>query len=344
MVPDGAVLVANGKQALSLVAQELRERGVLTVLAPDHYCLTMIPPFQLEGLRVRHLPTDALALLDAEVLRHAIADDAHQAVLHCEVYGARAGERLLSALTEARAHGVPVVVDATHSLLAAAHDPGDYLVASLRKLLPVPDGGFALGVGHPALPERAAADEAATQLALTALELGRKPGRSPASVAEYLDAIGTAEEAMLDLLRPVAMSGIALQWLRQLDVQAWRQSRRAHAAQLIAWLIASGHTVLNADTAECGVVVRVRDAPAAEQALLEAGVICPISWPRPEGLPQEAPWRSDLVTLPVDRFPLPSVVTEMKGYLTATVVDSLLVPIRDQVGSGAAQNRWYSGR
>ena len=303
MVPDGAVLVANGKQALSLVAQQLRAGGVRTVLAPDFYCLTMIEPFQLEGLRVRHLPTDAQALMKAEDLRSAMAEDPHQAVLHCEVFGARAGEALLAALSDARTDGLPVVVDATHSLLADTHDPGDYLVASLRKLLPVPDGGFALGVGPPALRERAAADEAATRLALTALELGQLCKPSQASTPAYLDALGAAEQAMLDALRPVPMSEISLRLLRQLDVQSWRGSRRAHARELIEWLTSSGLTVLNPDTPECGVVVRVQDAPAAEQVLLEAGIVCPISWPRPEGLPKAAPWRSDLLTLPVDCMP-----------------------------------------
>ena len=73
MVPDGALLVANGKQALSLVAQDLRDRGVRTLLAPNFYCLTMIQPFQLEGIKVRHVATDARALLDSEALVEELA-------------------------------------------------------------------------------------------------------------------------------------------------------------------------------------------------------------------------------------------------------------------------------
>ncbi|MDA8437627.1 MAG: hypothetical protein M0Z51_02055, partial [Propionibacterium sp.] len=73
LVPDGALLVANGKQALSLVAQDLRDRGVRTVLAPDFYCLTMIQPFQLEGITVRHVATDARGLVDPDALAAELA-------------------------------------------------------------------------------------------------------------------------------------------------------------------------------------------------------------------------------------------------------------------------------
>jgi len=37
-VPPGATLTAFGRQALSLVARELRARGVRLLLGPDHHC------------------------------------------------------------------------------------------------------------------------------------------------------------------------------------------------------------------------------------------------------------------------------------------------------------------
>ena len=300
LVPDGSLLLANGKQALSLVAQDLRDRGVRTLLAPDFYCLTMIQPFQLEGITVRHVTTDPRALLDPEALAEELARDHRSAVLHCEVFGGLAGPRLRGVLEAAQADGVPVVVDVTHSLFATSHGPGDYLVASLRKLLPVPDGAFVTGLpGRPALT-RHDVDAMATRYGLTARRRRRDlaPGRG--SAADYLDAVDTAEEAMLDAREPASMSRVALQLLSRLDPDALCEARRANAGYLIERLALCGVEAVNPGTPECGVVVEVEDAASVERDLLDAGILCPISWPRPPGLRHHIPWPSRWVTLPVD--------------------------------------------
>ena len=292
--------MANGKQALSLVAQDLRARGVRTLLAPDHYCLAMIQPFQLEGMRVRHVATDARALMDAVALRDALAAGADQAVLHCEVYGAHADGPLREVLVDTRVSGVRVVVDATHSVFDEAHDPADYVVASLRKPLPVPDGAFVTSIASPVPFGRREMDELATQLGLVAhqrrIELQRGTGLLP----EYLMALDAAEDAMLDAREPADMSAAALQRLSEVDAAVLRAARRTNAQWGIERASAAGLTVLNAESPECGLLVHVEDAVAAEQALLQAGIVCPISWRRPPGLARRVAWRSDLITLPVD--------------------------------------------
>ncbi len=299
-VPDGALLVANGKQALSLVAQELRDHGVHTLLAPDFHCLTMIQPFQLEGIGVRHIATDARALMEPHLLGDELARGSHQAVLHCEVYGARAGAPLRGVLESARARGVPVVVDATHSVLAPSHDPGDYLVASLRKLLPVPDGAFVTGTARlPSFPRRPSDDEAA-RLADLALRCHRDFLAGRASRQRYMDAVDAAEDAMLEARQPSDMSRTSLQIMEEIDVAGLRAARRANAAVLLGRFTGWGLEVLNPGSPECGLVVRVEDAEAAERDLLEAGIICPVSWPRPPGLARQVAWRTGWIAVPVD--------------------------------------------
>ena len=300
LVPDGALLVANGKQALSLVAQDLRDRGVRTLLAPDFYCLTMIQPFQLEGITVRHVATDARGLLEPQALAEELATGHHVAVLHCEVFAGLAGARLRDVLDAAQAEGVPVVVDVTHSLFATSHGPADYLVASLRKLLPVPDGAFVTGVpGRPAVA-RHRLDAIATRWGLIAARRRRDLVTGRGSAVDYLDAVDVAEEAMLGAREPAAMSRPALQRLSRLDPDALRQARQVNATHLIERLTSSGFETLNPSTPECGVVVQVEDAASVERDLLAAGIVCPISWPRPPGLRRHIPWPTRWITLPVD--------------------------------------------
>lgn len=300
VVPEGALLVANGKQALSLVAQDLRDRGVRTLLAPDFYCLTMIQPFQLEGIKIRHVATDARALFDSEALAEELATGHHLAVLHCEVFGGFAGVRLRDVLDAARNVDVPVVVDVTHSLFATSHDPADYLVASLRKLLPLPDGAFVAGLPRGPVVARHRLDATATRWGVIAARRRHDLSTGRGSAVDYLGAVDVAEEAMLGAWEPARMSRAALRRLRRLDPDALRQARRVNAAYLIERLNSSGLEVINPATPECGVVVQVEDAPSVEHHLLVAGIICPISWPRPPGLRHSTRWHSGWVTLPVD--------------------------------------------
>lgn len=206
--------MGNGKQALALVARALRAAGVGTVLAPRYRCEAMALPFALEGMGVRSVGVGADLLLDPPALREALAREPGAAVLHCETYGNRCGEELGSVLGAARRDGSVVVLDATHSavdrLIGAASAPGpppeatsgregrrgarrsigwttdrgaawDVVVASARKLLPVPDGawlewseGSPLAAGMARVVARLSArrpvDERATALGV---ELGR---------------------------------------------------------------------------------------------------------------------------------------------------------------------------
>ncbi len=96
------------------------------------------------------------------------------------------------------------------------------------------------------------------------------------------------------------MSRAALRRLSRLDPDALRRARLVHATYLIERLSWSGVGVVNPATPECGVVARVGDAPSVERDLLAAGIVCPISWPRPPGLSRHIPWPSHWVTLPTD--------------------------------------------
>ncbi|WIK64328.1 hypothetical protein [Gleimia hominis] len=162
---------AFGKQALSLVAQDLRRQGVRRLVAPDYFCLSMILPFELEGISVRYCPTDRRALPVPQRLAELVTPGS--AVLLCFTFGNLPTAQLVSVLEGVRAGGVPIVVDGTHSWLgpqanlngektqatqradgggfasvALRAKPGyaDYYVVSMRKLLPVPDGAFVHGL------------------------------------------------------------------------------------------------------------------------------------------------------------------------------------------------------
>lgn len=287
--PRDAVLTAFGRQALNLVAQELRRRGITSLLAPDHYCPTMFVPFQLEGIRVHEVATGPDCLMDADALVAAAQNRPRAAVLHCETFGNLASSLLHEALARVRASGVPVVVDQTHSLLGSGHFPGDYAVASLRKLLPVADGAWVCGVTDAPPLARSRRDEEATARFAEALRRG--PGW-PTVQAE-------AEAAVDELWAPAAISAHALAVLGSLDPPLVLAQRRRNAARLREAL--PEVTLLNPDATECCLAIRHPRAESMAEDLATHGIVAPVQWARPLGLRPGRAWRTDVLTLPVDR-------------------------------------------
>ena len=252
-VPPGAMLTASGRQALSLVAQHLRTRGITELLAPSYHCTTMIEPFQLEGLHVELIPVAADLLLDPHALAAVLPTHRPAAILHSETAGHLAGPALADTLTHARTAGHLLIVDETHSLLdkplGGAQTGGapanDYRVASLRKWLPLPDGAWVTGVPPRALPRREI-DDAVTSAGLLALaaeaagegldeqcrreaageELDKRRRREAAG--EVAGELWRRAEDLVDrAIQPAAMSTQARAILAALDDEAFLRGHRA---------------------------------------------------------------------------------------------------------------------
>ena len=273
--------VGNGKQALTLVARTLRARGARTVLTPWYRCEDMAVPFALEGMRVLPVDVGADLLLDPCVLSEALDRAPGAAVVHCETYGNHGGQELSSALAIARMRGSAVILDATHSLvdrlLAAATSPGalgeiaggsepwDAIVASTRKLLPVPDGAWLawsessslardLRRAVAELPGRNAVDEHCTALGI---ELGRVSEAMRASLGSRREELRIQvcaiadrhERAIETALAPVPASAVSSALLKTLDAETLQL--RARTARRLRKRLAAGLRVVNPGSAGC---------------------------------------------------------------------------------------------
>lgn len=280
--PPDSLPVALGRHALGLVARQLRARGVHQVVLPDHHCLTMLTPFQLEGMHVAHVRTGPDLLADPVDLARTIGPDPSAwAVLHCETFGAAPSSALAGVLSGARQRGATLIVDATHTWPDAPHVRGDHVVASVRKLTGLPDGAFVTGLDRSLLPDltRTAADEAETLTWLAG-------------------DVDTAEDLMDAELRPVAMSPQSSRLLSDLDLDALVDSRRSRGRLLSRALEELGLEVLSPPDAHFCLAFRHPRGPELVLALARAGVDGPVWWPRPTGWTRD--WPDDVVTLPLD--------------------------------------------
>ncbi|MDU0348631.1 hypothetical protein [Actinomyces sp. MRS3W] len=295
------VFTVAGRHALSLVAREARADGIREVLVPHVVCPTMVIPFELEGMRVRTVACVPSGVLDPNALGDALADsDRPPLILHAETFGNHADAALTAALTRARSAGARVVVDATHTALERAEEllagsdaaerftakaprldagapPADYVIASLRKLLPIPLGGVACGLKR--RPELAWDDLDDDLLAVA--NAARRHPDAPA--------LADGVEELLDLAwTPAPMPGPYRGRLAAPGLDAEIARRRERLARLHDAV--AGLDVINPGAAYPPVIAHPR-AAAIREALARAGLPVPLHW---DGVTNE------LVALPND--------------------------------------------
>lgn len=108
------------------------------ILFPDFYCPSMLIPLKMAKKSV----------IFYRINRHfsAVKSDYENKLRQCDVVfiADYFGQRDLWAVDTARHGNKTIIIDRTHSLLGTFDVHGDYEIASMRKLFPVPDGGIVI--------------------------------------------------------------------------------------------------------------------------------------------------------------------------------------------------------
>jgi dTDP-4-amino-4,6-dideoxygalactose transaminase len=150
------------------------------------------------------------------------------------------------------AAGIPIIFDLTHSLLSSAalaaacshaKQHGSLVVASLRKLLPLPDGGIVwspygsdLRMDNPTLCAAYHANTRITAMRSKRFELEQNQQRSADNVYRHQTQFLAAEEALDKQTDIYAISTVAHRLIKQLDIQNIVRQRRANYAALLRQL------------------------------------------------------------------------------------------------------------
>ncbi|WER49578.1 hypothetical protein CupriaWKF_20795 [Cupriavidus sp. WKF15] len=275
----GDLLAGTGRDALRAIVAQGRSRGWRRLHAPSYYCHAVLDDIARD-IDVRlypHAPFGGPAQL-------SLADD--EAALVPEYFGLRAGVDV---------QGGSVLLDRSHDLLATwsyARTP-DYVFASLRKTLPVPDGGLVRALAgqpfpHALAPTAAHARAAAGMAAAMAMKAAYLAGL-PVAKAAYLALAGEAEAALRgdgEISGPTALTR-ALASVA--DLGRMRQRRRDNLALLGQCLAGLPAELQWRETPAFGILL-CSDAAARErlrQGLIRADVFTAALWPMTwSGVPQ----------------------------------------------------------
>jgi len=276
--------VFSGRDALRmLLAHGVQQRGWLRLWVPEYYCQHVAAALVRPGLELVPYPDHPLRR--GPDMPDALPGDA---ILVMNYFGLR------EAVHAPRREGVEVIEDHSHDPWSpwARTSTADFCIASLRKTLPLPDGGalwsprlHALPPAPRLSPQRRRA--AATKLAAMILKAMYLDGH-PVEKADYR-ALALRGERGLAAAGTSAMSDVARAVLRSFPAESWRRTRAENYGllhSLVAGVAGVGWARVLEPAAGAGVpfsfVVVTDSAERRERVrlrLIERSVFPAVLWP-----------------------------------------------------------------
>lgn len=216
---------ADGRQALIAL---YRSQGWQRLWVPEYFCYDVISSLKEAGLNIIFYADYPGYDGDSQTLE-AIQKNGYfnptDAILRVNYFGSRA-YRSPEKLSVAA-----VVEDHTHDLIGgwAMNSHADWCIASLRKTLPIPEGGILwspVGLKLPAQPEKLDENErvAATRweaMKLKARYLAGEDVEKASFRAGYVDT-----EPFFDTVPVCALDEGSKEYLRSFDIQDWYKRKR----------------------------------------------------------------------------------------------------------------------
>lgn len=138
------LLTSSGRGAISLMLKHIEKKVFSkTVLLPAYCCESMITPFINAGYTCSFYDVDS----DFKVNRmemHKLTNKEFGVFLHMGYYGFPTNEDLYEYMSILNINGTIIIEDITHTLYSKyrRYPNNDYYIASLRKWVGLPTGGF----------------------------------------------------------------------------------------------------------------------------------------------------------------------------------------------------------
>lgn len=273
----GALCLRSGRDALKAIA---REYAPCVALLPALACDSMVRPFELYGHRVRYYKLNADYSIDLNSLNAGLEKTIF---LYADYFGKPAVRN--EELERLRKQGNFIFVeDRTHNLIwerAYSFRP-DYIIASLRKWLPVPDGGLLWG--EITKPLGNDTSFSATRLQAQCMRHAFLDGGDERLKTEYRKIFSTVSDRM-DEDEPGAMSAYSYALAQSADWDRIRTVRKENSKALISVLSASPFIrFIQNDPGRSDLYVpfTVPNRDEVQRRLSAEGIFNTVIWPLPD--------------------------------------------------------------
>lgn len=274
----------SGRDAMKAVATAMKDRYT-RVLLPALCCESMVSPFTMHGMkpvfyRLHETYKADLADVQSKMTENTIL-----------VYGSYFGiEPFDGDSLESLRRLYPNALfmeDRTQDILNPREERSfhpDVTVASIRKWIPVPDGGLLWGR---VAAETRKGDTFAKLRKEAMVEKSRYLKTGEASLKDvFRHKLGQASECLDERAEPYSMTQESAELLKKLDFETIYARRQDNAKALMAALTPEeGVLRLIATTPEISTLylpILVEEQSKIQSALAKEGIYCPVIWPVPE--------------------------------------------------------------
>ena len=131
----------TGRAAIEALLVYLKEQGKTRVWLPGYDCSSVLDAAKRSGIDVVFYAVDTNLDVDRKVFERVQENDVLYLV---NFFGKKETPEVLNAIEKTKKKGIVIVEDLTLGLLSKGDTVGfgDYLIGSVRKWLPITDGGF----------------------------------------------------------------------------------------------------------------------------------------------------------------------------------------------------------
>jgi hypothetical protein len=314
---DEYQLLASGRDGLSMAIDYLGLMPGDQVLFPAYLCDSVIRPFIDFGITPVFYHLNGILEIDESDIKSKISL-ATKALLIIHYFGMpqSAVDRIQRDYPTLR-----LIHDCSHSALSLWKNKwlsgsGVVIVASLRKLLPVPDGGVFLAMGRPKRPLREPRFSLAYNLHLFYRWSGGMMKhfwlRWPLFPKEWFICLFVQAEYLLSIYpKPIRMSFLSRVLLAKIDLGRVIFARRRNFNHLLAGIknrsiVRPLFSELPPDICPLGFPVIVEDRESLKKLLVAERIYPPIHWDLPDDIDRtvfatESHVSKHILTIPIDQ-------------------------------------------
>lgn len=312
----------SGRSAIKVVSDVLdREERVLL---PEFICESVINCFDSDSIDFYHLNSDFT--VDIESLKSKITKSTRLIFL-MHYFGAVQPENILSKIRSlADKNSCIVLEDTTHSIFSAKRTIGDYVVASVRKWMPIAGGGVLytvsdkLNLGNVTY-KKICDNKRSAGMVLKDLFLHQGLDCNK----EYREIFKMCEESLderNDIYQISDFSRFIISCMDVRDIIARRQSNYRYLLGKLRRINMLPEVEIK--KTECPLVfpVRIKNRDAVRQLLMEKKIYCAVHWPF-DGLMQAdrnfaKKNAEELISLPIDQRYRETDMDYLADVLTAS--------------------------
>ena len=281
----------SGRAAIALAIRDaIKEKSIKKALIPSYCCLSMLQTFQDLNIPYEFFDVE---YIDGEV-RFLINENEHCDLLLIMRYFNAITPNYDEIIHKMKQQGSIVIEDITHSLFndKPGNDEADYHVASIRKWLPIPAGGY-LSKTYGAIAEKPyiESNHAVEKKILAMTEkrdyiIGKHEGKE-----SFLVKFNGFEQELVQLSPFLLIDDFSKETLEKYDIESMKSRRRENAAVLYERLSrVKDIAFLNQDYNSVSQVPLFVPIMMPEESrddlrkyLIDEGVYCPVHWPEVMG-------------------------------------------------------------